>query len=102
MRTRRVLIVDDTEANRYVLRKILSSEANFQIVEACTGADGLERMVEGVDLVILDINLPDMTGFELVQKAEQRLGPARLPAIINISATFVSEIGRASCRERVL
>jgi two-component system sensor histidine kinase/response regulator len=96
MRTRRVLIVDDMEANRYVLRKILAGEANFQILEAGTGAEGLELMVEGVDLVILDINLPDMTGFELLQKAEHRLGPSRLPAIINISATFVSGKDKAT------
>jgi len=96
MRTRRILIVDDMEANRYVLRKILGSEANFQLIEASTGAEGLARMVEGVDLVILDINLPDMTGFELIQKAEQTLGPARLPAIINISATFVSGKDKAT------
>ncbi|MDH0897453.1 MULTISPECIES: response regulator [unclassified Pseudomonas] len=96
MRTRRVLIVDDMEANRYVLRKILASESNFQILEAGTGAAGLALMVEGVDLVILDINLPDMTGFELIQRAEQALGPARLPAIINISATFISGKDKAT------
>lgn len=96
MRTRRILIVDDMEANRYVLRKILGSEPNFQVIEAGTGAEGLELMLEGVDLVILDINLPDMTGFELIQKAEQHLGPARLPAIINISATFISSKDKAT------
>jgi signal transduction histidine kinase len=96
MRTRRVLIVDDMEANRYVLRKILDGEESFQIMEASTGAEGLQLMIEGVDLVILDINLPDMTGFELIQKAEQNLGPSRLPAIINISATFVSGKDKAT------
>ena len=96
MRTRRVLIVDDMEANRYVLRKILACEANFQILEAATGAEGLALMIAGVDLVILDINLPDMTGFELIQKAEQSLGPSRLPAIINISATFISGKDKAT------
>lgn len=95
MGTRKVLIIDDLEANRYVLRKILASEANFDIIEAATGNEGLALMVEGVDLVILDINLPDMTGFELIQKAEQRLGPTRLPAIINISATFVTSQDKA-------
>lgn len=96
MRTRRILIIDDMEANRYVLRRILSGEPNFQIIEAGTGAEGLALMVDGVDLVILDINLPDMTGFELIQRAEERLGPAGLPAIINISATFVSSSDRAT------
>lgn len=96
MRARRVLIVDDMEANRYVLRKILASETNFQILEAGSGAEGMAMMEEGVDLVILDINLPDMTGFELIQQAEKILGPARLPAIINISATFVSGKDKAT------
>ena len=96
MRTRRVLIVDDMEANRYVLRKILARETNFEILEAANAAEGMALMEAGVDLVILDINLPDMTGFELIQQAEQILGPARLPAIINISATFVSSKDKAT------
>ena len=96
MRTRRVLIVDDMEANRYVLRKILARETNFEILEAANAAEGMALMEAGVDLVILDINLPDMTGFELIQQAEQILGPTRLPAIINISATFVSGKDKAT------
>ncbi|CAN7506111.1 response regulator [Aquipseudomonas alcaligenes] len=90
MRTRRILIIDDMDANRYVLRKILGAEPHYEVLEAANGADGLAHLESGVDLVILDINLPDMSGFELIQKAEQRLGHGKLPAIINISATFMS------------
>ncbi|WP_431484517.1 ATP-binding response regulator [Pseudomonas solani] len=90
MRTRRILIIDDMDANRYVLRKILGAEPHYEVLEAANGADGLAHLESGVDLVILDINLPDMSGFELIQKAEQRLGHDKLPAIINISATFMS------------
>lgn len=90
MRNRRILIIDDMDANRYVLRKILASEPGYEVLEAANGSDGLASLESGVDLVILDINLPDMSGFELIQKAEQRLGHDKLPAIINISATFMS------------
>ena len=90
MRNRRILIIDDMDANRYVLRKILASEPGYEVLEAANGGDGLARLESGVDLVILDINLPDMSGFELIQKAEQRLGHDKLPAIINISATFAA------------
>ncbi|WP_213880892.1 response regulator [Pseudomonas sp. dw_358] len=90
MRTRRILIIDDMDANRYVLRKILEVQTGFEVLEAGNGAAGLDLLDASVDLVILDINLPDMTGFELIQQAEQRLGHGKLPAIINISATFVT------------
>ncbi len=95
MDNKRVLIIDDLAANRYVLRKIVANDPSFEIIEARTGAEGLALMMKGVDLVILDINLPDMTGFELIQTAEKHLGPSRLPAIINISATFVSSSDKA-------
>jgi two-component system sensor histidine kinase/response regulator len=90
MKTRRILIIDDTAANRYILRKILETDSGFDVLEAGNGETGLALLDADIDLVILDINLPDMTGFELIQQAEARLGHGKLPAIINISATFVS------------
>ncbi|WP_263262578.1 response regulator [Pseudomonas sp. RIT-PI-S] len=95
MRTRRILIIDDMHANRYVLRKILSNEQNYEVLEASNGADGLALMDTTVDLVILDINLPDMSGFELIREAERKLGSDHVPAIINISATFISGADKA-------
>jgi signal transduction histidine kinase len=84
------------DANRYVLRKILGAEPGYEVLEAGNGAEGLAMIEAGVDLVILDINLPDMTGFELIQQAEEKLGSSRLPAIINISATFISGKDKAT------
>lgn len=96
MGAKKVLVIDDLEANRYILRKIVAGGSQYEVLEAATGAEGLELILQGVDVVILDINLPDMTGFELIQRAEKRLGPKRLPAIINISATFVSGKDKAT------
>lgn len=95
MRTRRILIIDDMQANRYVLRKILSHEPQYEVLEAGNGADGLALIDASIDLVILDINLPDMNGFELIRDAEAKLGSDHMPAIINISATFISGADKA-------
>lgn len=86
----RIVIIDDTDANRYVLRKILKAQPNLEILEAATGGAGLALIDDSVELVIIDINLPDMTGFELIQAIEKKRGRHRLPAIINISATFIT------------
>jgi two-component system sensor histidine kinase/response regulator len=96
MRTRRILIIDDMQANRYVLRKILSHEANYEVFEAGNGAEGLALLDTSIDLVILDINLPDMSGFELIREAERKLGSEHVPAIINISATYISGSDKAN------
>jgi signal transduction histidine kinase len=85
-----VVIIDDTDANRYVLRKILQAQTNLEIFEAASGRAGLALIDDSIELVIIDINLPDMTGFELIQAIEKKRGRSRLPAIINISATFIS------------
>ena len=60
-----ILHVDDNEANRYVVTRILQ-KAGFAVVEAATGAAGLEAMVaQQPALVILDVKLPDFSGFEV-------------------------------------
>jgi CheY-like chemotaxis protein len=64
---KRVLIVDDHEATRRLIRSVLESErrAPYVVEEATTGAECL-RMVDAhgpFDLVLLDVNLPDMDGF---------------------------------------
>lgn len=93
---RRIVIIDDMDANRYVLRKIIEGESRYDVLEAGCGADGLALIDETVDLVIVDINLPDMSGFELVQAMRDKLAGERMPAVINISATFVSGKDKAT------
>lgn len=97
MKTRkRILVIDDTDANRYVLKKILATQPSYEIIEAGSGEEGLALMDADVDLMIIDINLPDMTGFDLIQAAEKKLGRGKLPSVINISATFVTGKDKAT------
>lgn len=63
----RILIIEDDEAIREGVRILLESEG-YEVTEAVTGADGLDLLDERVDLLILDIMLPDISGFELCEE----------------------------------
>ena len=64
---KRVLVVDDHAPTRSLIRTVLEAEkgSTFEVVEAATGTDCLKTMdKEGpFDLVLLDVNLPDMEGY---------------------------------------
>ncbi len=62
---RRMLIVDDNQTNRRILREMLAAEG-INVDEASTAADGLEALRRvRYDLAILDVQMPDMDGFQL-------------------------------------
>ena len=86
----RIVIIDDTEANRYVLRKILATQPQYEVLEAACGASGLLLIDDDVELMIIDVNLPDTPGFELIQAIELKRGWGRLPAITTTPATLRS------------
>jgi len=62
-----ILVVDDSATKRYLLVSWLT-RAGFTVLEAETGGQAL-RMLPGsaVDLVVLDVKLPDMSGFEVCE-----------------------------------
>ena len=64
----RLLIVDDNVATRYALRRRLERHG-YEVLEAGTGSEGLELIASvTIDALILDVNLPDMSGFDIVRK----------------------------------
>ncbi|MCG3116009.1 MAG: hybrid sensor histidine kinase/response regulator [Candidatus Manganitrophus sp. SA1] len=82
-----VLVVDDTETNRYILEKILKAEG-FQVITAENGTQTLTRAAEDrPDLILLDINMPDMDGFEVCRRLKKNRQTEVIPVII-ISATY--------------
>lgn len=83
-----ILVADDHEENRYILNRILSA-AGYSCTEASTGAMALELALNQPDLVILDVRLPDMSGFDVCQKLKTDHRTAAIP-ILQISAAFVS------------
>lgn len=84
-----ILVVDDNPATRYATLRVLRA-AGFTLREAGTGSDALKLADDRVDLVVLDINLPDFSGFEICQALRDRPDTARI-AIVHLSASLVDE-----------
>jgi PAS domain S-box-containing protein len=88
----RLLVVDDNPASLYAMSSNLRA-AGFEVVEAMSGADALV-LANQVDLVVLDINLPDIDGFEVCRKLRARADAAYLP-IVHVSATSITSLEQA-------
>lgn len=84
----RILHIDDDESNRYAVRNILE-RTGFEVIEADTGKKGLELAETQPDLIILDIRLPDINGYEVCRVIKSRPHLGSIP-ILQTSATFVS------------
>ena len=87
-RYNRLLIVDDNAATRYAMRRVVE-RAGYDAREAGTGAEG-EAMLADIDFaaVILDVNLPDMSGFDIVRKLRAAPETMLLP-VIHVSAASI-------------
>ena len=87
-RGRTVLVCDDTDANRYAASRWLRN-AGFEVLEAATGAEALALARPDIDLIVLDVRLPDQSGFDVLKKlkADRRL--ADIP-VIQLSASFTT------------
>src|SRR4051794_2409829 len=86
MATGKILVVDDTEANRYTIVRILRKEG-FEILEAVNGVMGLALASEDLDLIILDIRMPEMDGYEACKRLKADPVLKAIP-ILHISATY--------------
>jgi CheY-like chemotaxis protein len=77
---KKLLVVEDDEAQRSSIRELVGNQT-AHVVEAHDGGTALERLRnESVDCVVLDLILPDMSGFELIEKI--RSENAHLPIIV--------------------
>jgi serine phosphatase RsbU (regulator of sigma subunit)/CheY-like chemotaxis protein len=90
--TGNLLVVDDDEAKRYVIATWLR-RAGHTVTEVDTGQAAL-RQVGDAELVLLDVNLPDMSGFEVCRLIKSDPRTAAIP-VIQVSATAVDVASRA-------
>ncbi|MFI5839530.1 SpoIIE family protein phosphatase [Catenuloplanes sp. NPDC051500] len=89
-----VLVVDDNPTKRYLLVSWLS-RAGYTIVEAETGAEALVMVdAKPIDLVVLDVRLPDMSGFDVCEQIKGNPKHAALP-VVHVSAHAVDVSDRA-------
>ena len=76
-----ILIVEDNADVRTYLRNSLSS--NYQLIEAINGSEGIEKAKEHIpDLIISDVMMPEMDGFEFCRITKQNLKTSHIPIII--------------------
>jgi two-component system, sensor histidine kinase len=88
-----VLVVDDQDAGRFAKAQIVR-RARFDVCEASTGRDALKLAEDrDPDLVVLDVNLPDLNGVEVCRQLKAR--PRTVPLqVVHMSATAIAETDR--------
>jgi signal transduction histidine kinase/CheY-like chemotaxis protein len=86
----RVMIIDDDEVARYVLKTVLN-QMDFKFVEAASGREGLQRVAhEKPDVIILDLSMPDLNGYEVLKALKADYATAEIPVIIYTSSVLDS------------
>ncbi len=85
----RVLVVDDNPVTRYATVRVLSA-AGFQTIEAESGQEALQRADITMSAVVLDVNLPDIDGFQVCRMLRERPETATVP-VVHLSATYVAD-----------
>ena len=81
-----ILVVDDQDPGRYVTCRILRG-AGYRVTEAATGHEALERAAEAPALMVLNVKLPDISGFEVCRRLRADPATTHLP-VLHLSATF--------------
>src|SRR5260370_22227356 len=97
--TRRILVVEDDRSHRWVVRRVLECPCGeaVQVEEASCGADGLARAQRrpAVDLILLDLNLPDMSGFDVLRYLRAEPKTRSVPIVVLSSSQENDDVRRA-------
>ena len=76
-----ILYIEDNPGNRLLVKRILEVEG-YKVVEAISGLDGLSAAESmQLDLILVDINLPELDGYELTRRLKQIKRLAGVPII---------------------
>jgi two-component system cell cycle response regulator DivK len=78
---KRVLVVEDTEDNRQIIRDLLTS-AGYETIEAVTGEQGVAMAAEHrPDLILMDVQLPVLDGYEATRRIKANPALRHIPVI---------------------
>src|SRR5258708_11078567 len=81
---RKILAVDDSALIHQMYKLFLSRYKNCRLVSAMNGLEALDKLAqeEGIDLILLDINMPVMNGLEFLQRVQKEPAYQAIPLII--------------------
>jgi signal transduction histidine kinase len=85
-----VLNVNDREASRYLVSQMLRT-SGFTVLEAADGSAGLERAREAPDAIVLDVRLPDISGYEVCRRLKAAPETEAIPVLLTSAAHTASE-----------
>lgn len=78
----KVLVVDDSRAIRQSIRFILEQNG-YEILEGSDGVEGLEKLASArVDLIITDVNMPNMDGITFIKKVREKADLRLVPILV--------------------
>ena len=79
--SKRILVIEDQEDNRRIMRDLLTS-VGYEIIEAVTGEDGVTAAASHVpDLILMDIQLPGLDGYEATRRIKANPALQHIPII---------------------
>ncbi len=89
---KQILIVDDEKDIRDVVRASLEEFAGWQTILAASGVEGLWiAKTEALDAILLDISMPDMSGFELCEALQVDPATQKIPVIVLTAKVLPSD-----------
>ena len=90
MPKKKILVVDDTEWNRDLIVQLLEEE--YTVIEAVDGEDGVKKTEqEKPDLILMDLGMPVMDGWEATRKIKANVDLKRIPIIAVTSHAMVGD-----------
>ncbi len=81
MNKKRILTVDDSTSVRRAISGTLTG-AGFEVIEAVDGLDGLNKLDPALDLILCDVNMPNMNGLEMISHVRSRPECRFIPIIM--------------------
>ena len=93
--TKRILVVEDQEDNRRIIRDLLMS-AGYELIEAADGEEGVRSAeAERPDLILMDIQLPVLDGHEATRRIKQKPELRHIPVIVVTSYALSGDEAKA-------
>jgi two-component system cell cycle response regulator DivK len=93
--SKRILVVDDQEDNRRILRDLLTA-SGFEVIEATTGEDAVTvAEAESPSLILMDIQLPGIDGYEATRRIKAKPALSKVPLIVVTSYALSGDDAKA-------
>jgi len=97
----KILIVDDIATNRKLLKQTLRALKDYEIIEAANGLEAIERYKEDApDLILMDINMPEMDGRQSTTAIKALMGDNYTPIIFVTALTAEDSLASALASDR--